>query len=150
MELSFVNNRTAQPLFNFLKSPFRQCCFALLAVSATLCATPTIAADSSNMRSAKAAYQSDRAICNSGQSNQDRATCLKEAGAAYGEARRGQLNDGDAQYGQNALARCNALPPEDKQACERRINGEGTSEGTAQEGGIYRKIETPVAAPRNR
>jgi hypothetical protein len=34
-------------------------------------------------------YQQDRAYCTSGQATEDRATCLKEAAAAYAEARRG-------------------------------------------------------------
>ena len=149
MEHSSTNCSTDLALVHFFKSSFRQCCFVILAFSAALCVTPTIAADSNNPPNARASYQKDRAMCNSGQSNQDRATCLQEAGAAYGEARRGQLNDGQAQYEQNALARCNALPPEDMQACQRRIMGEGTTEGNAQDGGIYRRIETPVVTPRN-
>jgi len=32
-------------------------------------------------------YQEDRAYCTSGQATEDRATCLKEAAAAYAEAR---------------------------------------------------------------
>jgi len=150
MKLSFIKNGTDHALLNLLKSLFRQCCFGVLAVSATILATPTLAADSSNMPNAKTSYQRDRAMCNSGQSNQDRATCLKEAGAAYGEARRGQLNDDQTRYNQNALERCKALPAEDMQACQRRIMGEGMAEGSAQEGGIYRRIETPVATPSNR
>lgn len=149
MELSFINSRTDHVPVDFLNKYFRKSCFALFAVTVTLCASPTFAADTSNQTSAKSAYQRDRAMCNKGQSNQDRATCLKEAAAAYGETRRGQLNDGQAQYNLNALERCNALPPEDMKACQRRINGEGISEGSAQEGGIYRKIETPTSTPHN-
>jgi len=150
MKHSFIKNSTGHALLNLLQNSFRQCCFVLLAVCTVMFVTPTIAADSGIIPSAKSTYQRDRAMCNSGQSNQDRATCLKEAGAAYGETRRGQLNDGQAQYDQNALARCKALPPEDMQACQRRIMGEGTAEGSAQEGGIYRKIETPVVTPSTR
>jgi len=44
---------------------------------------------SKSMSDAQRQYQQDRAYCNSGQATEDRATCLKEATAAYGEARRG-------------------------------------------------------------
>jgi hypothetical protein len=40
------------------------------------------------------AYAHDKAFCNSGQSTQPRALCLKEAARAYSEARRGRLDDG--------------------------------------------------------
>jgi len=42
----------------------------------------------------KQAYEHDKAFCNSGQSTQPRALCLKEAARAYSEARRGRLDDG--------------------------------------------------------
>lgn len=44
--------------------------------------------------SPKQAYEHDKAFCNSGQSTQPRAACLKEAARAYQEARAGKLEDG--------------------------------------------------------
>ena len=44
-------------------------------------------------RDAQARYQQERAACLAGQTGQDRATCLKEAGAALAEARRGKLSE---------------------------------------------------------
>ena len=46
-------------------------------------------AAAADMSEAKARYQKELAACISGQSHQDRATCLQEAGAAMQEARRG-------------------------------------------------------------
>jgi hypothetical protein len=91
-------------------------------------------------------YQQERAHCLSGQSHQDRATCLREAGAAYQEARRGVLNGSGAStdFSRNATARCEAQPPADRQACVQRIMGAGTAEGSVEGGGIIRQIETPV------
>ena len=52
---------------------------------------------------AQARYQRDRAACMAGQTtNEDRATCLREAAAARDEARRGNLTDGDGQLRKNA------------------------------------------------
>lgn len=124
---------------------FRRWSFALLAASTLLCANAALAAGGSNSPDAATRYQTERAACFNGQSNQDRATCLREAGAARGESRRGNLNDGRASYQQNALTRCKALPPDDRQACERRIQGEGAATGSVGGGGIYREIATPVA-----
>src|SRR5690554_4542672 len=52
------------------------------------------AAWSADMDAARAAYKEQRAACESGNTHQDRATCLREAGAALEEARRGQLSRG--------------------------------------------------------
>jgi len=85
-------------------------------------------------------YQQERAACLGGQSAQDQSTCLKEAGAALEEARRGRLADGSAQYQQNALARCTVLPPEERDACHARMQGQGTTSGSVGAGGIYREL----------
>jgi hypothetical protein len=85
-------------------------------------------------------YQQERAACLSGQSAQDQSTCLKEAGAALEEARRGRLAEGSAQYQQNALARCTVLPPEEREACHARMQGQGTTSGSVAAGGIYREL----------
>jgi hypothetical protein len=123
----------------------------LVTASAVLCTSTALAADGSDLSNPEARYQKERAACISGQSHQDRATCLKEAGAARDEAKRGQLKDGQAPYEQNALARCTALPPDDRQACERRIKGAGIAKGSVTEGGIYREtreiIISEPAAP---
>lgn len=92
-------------------------------------------------------YQQERAACLSGQSHQDRATCLQEAGAARGEDRRGNLNDGAVSYQENAVNRCNALPAADRQDCVRRIRGDGVTSGSVEGGGVYRETTTTIIAP---
>jgi hypothetical protein len=119
---------------------FRPARFAIGAVSALLVAAPVLAAEGLGASDARARYLQERAACESGQSHQDRATCMREAGAAYDEARRGRLNDGPAQYQQNALVRCNALPPGDREACLARMQGQGVTRGSVAEGGIYREL----------
>ena len=123
--------------------------WALLIVGAALGSTHALAADKTGATDAQARYQQDRAACLSGQSNQDRATCLREAGAAFfAQSKREGLDDGPAPYARNALQRCEALPDADRQACVVRMQGQGTTSGSAASGGIYRELVTrEVAAP---
>src|SRR5438874_13799544 len=88
---------------------------------------------------AQARYQQERAACANGQSHQDRATCMREAGAALNEARHGQLNDRGADYQRNTLQRCEALPAQDRDACHARMTGQGHTEGSVEQGAILRE-----------
>ena len=124
---------------------YRSWGLALCAAGTLLSATLASAADrGKQLSSAQAIYQQDRAACLSGQTNQDRATCLREAGAALQEARRGGLDDRQAEYERNRLLRCDSQPAEDRQDCVRRMSGEGTISGSVAGGGILRELVTPV------
>ena len=116
-----------------------------LSLGLTLCtAGSLLAADSMVLTNAKAVYERDRAACMSGATGgQDRATCLKEAGAALQESKRGSLNDGQAQFEQNRVLRCDSQPTQDRPDCLRRMNGEGTTSGSVEGGGILRELVTP-------
>ena len=117
----------------------------------TVCAAATLlfasAAVAAKVSEAQQRYQEERAVCMSGASNQDRATCLKEAGAALQEARRGNLSAGsENELGHNSTARCKALPAQDRQDCMMRMHGQGSAAGSAQQGGILRELARPVPA----
>ncbi len=102
---------------------------------------------SGNHAAAQARYTQNRAACISGQTNQDRATCLREAGAALQEAQKvGATGKGQNQYEQNRLLRCEVLPAPEREDCVRRMRGEGTVSGSAESGGIYRELRTTVPA----
>ena len=120
---------------------------AILGLSAAGALTSLGAANAADSTSndARSRYVKERAVCLAGASNQDRATCLEEAGAALQASRRGSLDDSSFnQQVQNSEARCDALPAGDRQDCIRRMRGEGVVSGTAADGGIYREITTPV------
>jgi pyocin large subunit-like protein len=121
---------------------------ALVAGAALLGATAAIAADSGNPSNAQSVYQKDRAACLNGATNQDQATCLKEAGAALQATKRGGLDDGQVRLDQNQLLRCDGQPPEDRQSCVRRMSGEGSTTGSVEAGGIYRELVTPDVPPQ--
>ena len=108
----------------------------------------SVATGAGSLADAEAIYRKDSAACNSGQTNQDRTTCMREAGAALQEARRGGLNADPAQFERNRLLRCDSQPPADRPDCIRRMNGEGTTSGSVESGGIYRELVTPVVPPQ--
>ena len=129
----------------------------LCAISAVLSVCSAAATAVANTPSAdiQARYEAERASCMNGSSNQDRSTCLKEAGAARDAARKGQLRDGGGKLRQNAKQRCDVLSGDEARDCLARMNGEGTTSGSAQGGGILREtvtrethiVEAPAPAP---
>ena len=108
---------------------------------------PAYADDAAAQTAAKSMYAKDRADCEAGRTAEDRATCLKEAGAAQEERKRHRLDTfGSAQ--QNAIDRCKPLPPGDKSDCLARIEGANapnqktTTSGSVAGGGILRETTT--------
>lgn len=67
----------------------------LLALAGAGACAVAFGADKSAAAEARAVYDRELAVCKSNQSNQDRATCLLEANAAYAQARRGGLTGGE-------------------------------------------------------
>jgi hypothetical protein len=85
----------------------------------------------------------ERAACLNGTSQQDKATCLREVGAAQEERRRGTLADGQAgRYQDNAAERCKSLPAADQADCVRRARGEGERSGSVKAGGVLTSTTT--------
>lgn len=94
---------------------------------------------------AQAQYQKDVARCKSGDTNQDRATCLREAGAALNEARHNRLAEPGAALNQDATNRCKALPAEQQQDCLTQMSGQNTTtQGSVESGGVLRETVIPV------
>ena len=120
--------------------------YALLVTAAMLSVATAFAADATLAGDAQARYERERAACTDGSSQQDRATCLKEAGAARDESRGGRLGNGSTATDANATTRCNALPAKDRSDCIARINGAGTTSGSVRDGGIYRELVTKTPA----
>ena len=120
----------------------------LLCTVGTLFGAMSVSAKSATKPSeAQSIYLKERAACLSGASHQDRATCLKEAGAAYQEAKSGRLGNGASEFERNRLQRCDAHAPQDRADCVRKANGEGMSSGSVNSGGILRELVSPGVAP---
>jgi len=121
----------------------------VVGIAATLLTVSAFAEDNA---AAKPTYQKERADCDAGRTAEDRATCLKEAGAAANERKRNGLdNAGSAR--QNAIDRCNQVAPKDKADCLARIEGPAqanqktTTSGSVSGGGVLRETTTTTTPP---
>jgi len=97
---------------------------------------------------AQSTYEQDRAACLRSDSQHERTSCLREAGAVRAQGTRKMPMAGDTPESrmQNAMKRCVALPAESKATCERMVHGEGTVSGSVAGGGQIRELITPVPA----
>lgn len=112
---------------------FHRSCLA----AALLALGATAAQAGRNVDPLRLQYERERAACVQGQTRQPRDVCLREAGAAYAQARQGRLvsaGDSPEQWAANALKRCQAQPLEDREMCERRVR-EGQVVGSVDGGG---------------
>lgn len=113
---------------------------ALLAVTA---ATAQVTAGPTAI-DATGHYEKEVQACMSGQTQQDRETCLREARNAQAEKKRGALDNAGAQFEANKVARCEPLAGEEKAACQARMMGYGNTTGSVAGGGVLREVETVV------
>ena len=92
-----------------------------------------------------ARYQQDLAECEAQQATQDLAACRLEARNALAEAKRNLLSDTTANlFEKNQFKRCRVFKGDDREACEARVRGDGSSTGSVQSGGILREVVRPV------
>jgi hypothetical protein len=93
-------------------------------------------------------YQSEVQACMSGKTQEDQATCLKEARNARADKQRGVLENRQGNLEANAMNRCDVFQSgEDKAACEARVLGYGNVQGSVAGGGLVRESETVVLPP---
>ena len=128
-----------------MNSTTRSMIAALIAVGGIAAATSA----SAQPRRGDSTYQQELSVC--GHNQQDRAACIREAGAARQEAARGGLTSAP-DYRRNALARCGLQPPADRADCEARVlggsgNTSGNVDGSVMGGGVIRESVTTVVMP---
>ncbi len=112
-----------------------------LALAAALTSASALAVGKPKLSDIERRYQQERAVCLNGTSNQDRATCLREAGAARTEAQRGGLGNGPAPDASSK--RCDEMRDKDRDECIARIKGDHTTtSGSVAAGGILRERVT--------
>ena len=117
------------------------------AVAGAFATTTAFAAEPVASNDAKALYLKEKAACEAGNTTQDKATCLKEAGAALDQKRKGKLDNSGSPVA-NATDRCNALPAKDRADCVARIvgplspNQKVTASGSVEGGGMIKETTT--------
>ncbi|RZL65381.1 MAG: hypothetical protein EOP81_04855 [Variovorax sp.] len=123
--------------------------FAVTTLAACSVVTPLAMAQAPGTA---ARMQAEKAVCDGVQ--QDRAACLREAGAARQEAgRNGLTGASPAGYDANAMARCQLQPVAERADCEARLQGSTTpgastsTSGSVMGGGVIRETVTPIPAP---
>ena len=119
---------------------------ALLAVTAATAqvATGTTGTTGTTGIDATGSYKSEVNACMTGNTQQDRDTCLREARNAQADKKRGVLDNAGARFESNAAARCEVLMGEEKAACQARVMGYGSVSGSVAGGGLLREVETVV------
>jgi len=132
-----------------MKSNTRSMLFTMLAVGAMAVSTAASAAPPKRGESS-GTYERELAVC--GHNQQDRAACIREAGAARQAAARGGLTSAP-DYRANALARCGLQQqPSDRAACEARVLGSSGNttanvDGSVMGGGLIRESVTTTMVP---
>jgi len=112
---------------------------ALLAVSATAqIASGTTGIDATGNAA------SEMAACKNGTTQQSRETCMTEVRNANAAKRAGKIDNAGGQYRANALMRCDVLQGENKVACQARVLGYGSPQGSVAGGGVLTQVETVV------
>lgn len=116
---------------------FRLICGAALFVAAGATSAATDA-------SAQARYQQDRDACMTGNTQQAKEVCLREAGAARDAAQKGALTQKPGtDTASNATERCDVFKKADEHAaCLDRIQGAGNTQGSPLKGGVLRESVT--------
>ncbi len=108
-------------------------------------ATFATAADSAD---AQARYKAMVDKCNSGTMQEDRPTCLREAGAALQESRRGDLHTAPtAKLDQDAVNRCSLVPQSDRDACMVRAQSAPVSGSVNGGGDLRESVQTTITVP---
>jgi hypothetical protein len=122
------------------------CVSLLMATGAAVAQVPITATGTTGIDTS-GNVQKEREACMTGRTQQDQATCLREANNAAAEKRSGKLDNAGGQFEANARQRCEVLTGEDRVACEARVMGYGNTKGSVAGGGVIREVETVVVPP---
>jgi hypothetical protein len=87
------------------------------------------------------------AQCKNGTSQESYDTCMTEVRNANAAKRAGKIDNANGQFDANAMKRCDVLTGDDKLACQARIAGWGSAQGSVAGGGVIREIEVQVPVP---
>lgn len=123
--------------------PARRLFFAVIAALSVTAAGAQVATGTTGIdRSGD--YKQEVQACLSGRTQQDQATCLREARNARAERKSGASSSSASDYRANAAMRCNGLSGDDQALCRARVTGYGTESGSVAGGGVLTSVESVV------
>ena len=122
-------------------------CYPLLLGALVALSCSTLQAQSrQELEEAQARFKQEMADCVSGNTGQDKDSCMREARSALAEVRRG-VPDRPGKLEADTRQRCEVHQGEQRDACEARMRGQGSATGSVEGGGILREITGPAPAP---
>ncbi len=94
-------------------------------------------------------YRRDVAECAAGRPGQSKADCLYEARSVLRDAlaRKPQPDSSPQALAANAVQRCQRQLSADRADCERLARGEGTQQGSVDDGAVVKQIVTRTVGP---
>lgn len=113
----------------------------MLGIGLFVISTSCVLADTRSDQNAKRVrLQKDKETCASGHLTQSYENCMREAKASFAEREgRGAPPTAD-ELRSNSLQRCNVFGQSDRLNCIARVEGQGSSSGSVDSGGIYREL----------
>ena len=125
----------------------RSAFFAPILTAIALMTSFSAVAQSPATGDARARYEQERQKCQTNNTQDSLATCLREANNALAASKEGQLSAPDPQAQQNATERCDAFQSaQEKAECAARINSAPAS-GSVSGGGVLRESVTTTIVP---
>jgi len=116
----------------------------MLGIGLFVISTSCVLADTRSDQNAKRLrFQKDKETCASGHLTQTYENCMREAKASLAERESRGAPPTTDELRMNALQRCNVFGQSDRLNCIARIEGEGSSSGSVESGGIYRELVVP-------
>ncbi len=91
---------------------------------------------------ARARHARESAACSRIAEHGARANCLSEASTRLAATQPPAPGESADVLRQNALRRCEALPDVERKDCIARMQGQGTTSGSVEGGGVYRELVT--------
>ena len=118
--------------------------WALPLLLAALASSTVFAATRTDNLDPRVRFQRESAACAAVRSTDDRANCLSEASTRFAGTQPANADESPAILQRNALRRCESLAGADRQDCVARVQGQGTTSGSVESGGIYRELVTII------
>lgn len=116
--------------------------------AALLVAASTTAMAQTPSSDARARYEQERQACQTHNTQDSLATCMREATNALDASRKGQLSDPGPFAIANATQRCEAFQnAQDRSECVRRVEN-GPASGSVPGGGVLRESVTTTVIPQ--